>query len=223
MLLAGLRDARAELKDARRQLRRQQRHDEAALARIREQLDRVGAAVEPRVEAPPAPEPAGPSPDEASVRVGQRYYVPRLRTEVDVVEGPSKGRVRVASGPVKLWVKVEELRSPGAPERSRTASAAKSGAQEEPARPRPEPVPSERNTVDVRGMRVDDALAMTESFLDRMFGNAEPVAYVLHGVGTGALRDAIREHLVHVGQYVARSRPGTLEEGGERITVVYLR
>jgi len=56
-----------------------------------------------------------------------------------------------------------------------------------------------------------------------MFGSAEPVAYVLHGVGSGALRDAIREHLGRVGQYVARSRPGTLEEGGERITVVYLR
>ncbi|MCZ7683685.1 MAG: Smr/MutS family protein [Sandaracinaceae bacterium] len=64
---------------------------------------------------------------------------------------------------------------------------------------------------------------MAESFLDRMFGGSEPVAYIVHGVGSGALRDAIREHLARVGQYVASSRPGTIEEGGERLTVVYLR
>ncbi len=218
-VLAGLRDARAELKEARRQLRREQRHDEESLARIREQLERVSERVEPKAQpAPePLPPPPGEAPAEAAVALGQRYYVPRLRAEVDVVEGPSKGRVRVAAGPVKLWVKIDELRRPGA----QPALPAEKPAPQEA--PKGEPPPSGRNTLDVRGMRVDDALAMAESFLDRMFGSAEPVAYIVHGVGTGALREAIRDHLGHVGQYVARSRPGTVEEGGERVTVVYLR
>jgi DNA mismatch repair protein MutS2 len=220
-LLVSLREARAELKEARRALRRSEKHDEESLARIREQLDKVADRVgNEQEQAPPPPPPkhATEPVEEGAVAVGQRVYVPRLRTEVDVVEGPTRGRVRVAAGPVKLWVQLDELRRLDAPRPEATR----------PAEPRDVPRPAEvppnsRNTVDVRGMRVDDALTMTDTFLDRMFGEAEPVAYILHGVGSGALRDAIRQHLGRPSPYVARTRPGTLEEGGERLTVVYLR
>ncbi len=231
-LLAQLREARAELKEARRALRRAERHDEGSLGAVRAELDRIAEKVDasPAREEPAAAVYPGEALDERAVSVGQRVYVPRLRAEVDVVEGPTRGRVRVAAGPVKLWVKVDELRRVGATE---ARAEAKTETREAVKLESP---PNDRNTLDVRGMRVDDALAMMESFLDRMFGSAEPVAYILHGVGSGALRDAIREHLGlvgqgsvgqardgRVGQYVARSRPGAIEEGGERITAVYLR
>ncbi|MCA9613402.1 MAG: Smr/MutS family protein, partial [Myxococcales bacterium] len=79
------------------------------------------------------------------------------------------------------------------------------------------------NTLDVRGMRVDDAVPMTESFLDRMYGANEGVAYILHGVGTGALRDAVREMLRGDATYVRSFRSGSREEGGDRLTVVSLK
>ena len=44
-------------------------------------------------------------------------------------------------------------------------------------------------------MRVDDALSMMESFIDRLYTTDARVGYVLHGHGTGALRDAVRKHL----------------------------
>lgn len=218
-LLASLREARAELKEARRALRRAERHDEGSLQRIREQLERVAerAGSEPEPPPPPPPKHATEPVDEGALALGQRVYVPRLRSEVEVVEGPSRGRVRVAAGPVKLWVALDELRrvEPARPE-------ARPTEHREPPRTAEVP-PNVRNTVDVRGLRVDDALTMTDTFLDRMFGDAEPLAYVLHGVGSGALRDALREHLGRPSPYVQRIRPGTLEEGGERLTVVYLR
>lgn len=220
-LLTELRDARAELKRARRRLREEGAHDEDALRTIREHLDGVGARVDTAMssaaEAEPPPPERGASVEEDEIQTGDRVYVPRLRTEVSVVEAPSKGRVRVAAGPVKLWVKVEELRRLDAPP---------------PAPKEHEPAPSaerersmcDANTVDVRGMRVDDALAMTESFLDRMFGASEPVGYILHGVGSGALRDAIRAHLsTYAAHYVTRFRRGHDEEGGDRLTAAYLR
>ena len=222
-LMDQLRQARGQLKEVRKALRKSERHDEEALRKIREQLDGVGAQVDGElkdvVAAPPAPPPkeVGAPVEATDIEVGQRVYVPRLRTEVDVVEAPSKGRVRVAAGPVKLWVKVAEVRKKDAPR------------EEQPAKPAAAPAPRSRgpasdNTLDVRGMRVDDAISMTESFLDRMFGASEHLAYILHGVGSGALRDAIREHLgQHAGQYVRSVRPGTVEEGGERMTVVTLR
>ena len=49
-----------------------------------------------------------------------------------------------------------------------------------------------------------------------------PFAFVLHGVGTGALRKAIRESL-RDSSYVAGFAAGTRSQGGEGITVVKLR
>lgn len=223
-LMAKLRQARAELKDARRALRDKQRHDDDALRAIREQLDGVEKTTSAGVPAdlPPGPAPkAKGKPIEAPLKIGQRVYVPRLRSEVVVTERPSKGRVRVAAGPVKLWVQIAEVRS----------LDGDAPAVEPPPAPAPvaeAPAVEERrtsdNTLDLRGMRVEDALPMTESFLDRMFGSSEPVGFILHGVGSGALRDAVREHLErHAAQYVKRTRAGTVEEGGDRWTVVYLR
>lgn len=243
-LMAQLRDLRAELKQARRLLRRirsglaqedrasrdhVREHDESALRAVGERLAAVAEKISPESDLgrllndPDAVIPASDEGElvrEEELTVGQRVFVPRLRAEVDVVEGPSKGRVRVAAGPVKLWVKVDELRRLDGKGETGTARAEPGTvAPAKPAR-----APTGENTLDVRGMRVDDAISMTESFLDRMFGGAEPVAYILHGVGSGALRDAIRTHLLeHVTQYVAHARPGHSDEGGERMTVVYLK
>ncbi|MDB4989449.1 MAG: Recombination inhibitory protein MutS2, partial [Myxococcaceae bacterium] len=78
-------------------------------------------------------------------------------------------------------------------------------------------------TVVLRGMRVDDALTLLETSLDRLYGRDESIAFIDHGVGSGALRDAVRTFLERPSAYVASARPGTAEEGGERMTVVLLR
>lgn len=224
-LMAQIRRARVELEEARRLLRRERKHDEASLTAVREHLDQIDASIVGEVaEAIAAPAPAddrGAPVASDEIELGQHVYVPRLRTEVTVVEKPSKGRVRVAAGPVKLWVKVTELRTLD----GRTGKEPRREASPERApRPDRERPRNADNTLDVRGMCVDDALSMAESFLDRMFGASEPVGYILHGLGSGALRDAIRGHLgEHTTQYVARLRSGTVDEGGERLTVVYLK
>ena len=44
---------------------------------------------------------------------------------------------------------------------------------------------------------------------------------MVHGIGTGALRDAVRRHLAD-SVYVARFAAGAAEEGGEGVTLVVL-
>lgn len=222
-LMTRLREARAELRDARKALRKKAKHDEAALQAIREKLDRAaGTLGDPEVKAvataPPAPrDERGTPPRPEALRAGQKVWLPRLRTVVDILEGPERGRLRVGAGPVKLWVSVDEVRLVEDP------SAPAPRPRAEVPTTEPEPPPGERNTLDIRGMRVDDALTLTEGFLDRLYSDSEPLAYIVHGIGTGALRDAVRRHLGTVRQYVRRVRAGTLEEGGERITVAYLK
>jgi DNA mismatch repair protein MutS2 len=48
------------------------------------------------------------------------------------------------------------------------------------------------------------------------------VAFLVHGHGTGALREAVRDTLAQSG-YVERIRAGGSGEGGDGVTVVFLR
>ena len=75
--------------------------------------------------------------------------------------------------------------------------------------------------VDLRGMRVDEALRTLELELDRHLRAGEETVHVLHGHGSGALKAAVREHLQR-SPYVSRARPGESHEGGDGVTVAEL-
>lgn len=225
-----LREARNELKALRKRLK--QEADAEALAAAKDRIDRAAELAERTAPA------LGPMVEAgevlSQVAVGDRVFVPRLRTQAEVLEEGARGQVRVAAGALKLWVDREELRSVSEraltpAEKAALRAQRRPGSVATPPSPRP-PAPETKdrpqhpgNTLDVRGLRVDDALAMTESFLDRLFGASEGTGYILHGMGSGALREAVRAHLAADTRYVARHRGGTTEEGGERLTVVTLR
>ncbi|MDH3202935.1 MAG: Smr/MutS family protein [Myxococcales bacterium] len=159
--------------------------------------------------------------DPKTLGVGDRVWVERLRSVAEVVEGVTRGRARVSAGMMKLWVDVSDLRAikhaPGGA--AKVPESAVSGERPAPKRA----IRTGDNTLDVRGARADDAVAMAEAFLDRMYGAAEPCAFILHGVGSGALRDAIHEHLSRDNTYVEGFRAATQEEGGPQVTVVSLK
>src|SRR5690606_7912730 len=171
-----------------------------------------------RDEAAPAPEEERSAPADAP-KLGEKVYVPHLRMSAEILEGPTRGRVRVAAGPLKLWVTLAELRRV---EPSPDTAAPRAPAPAEPLAPQ-QLIPTSDTTLDVRGMRVDDALAMTEQFIDRAYGASQSTVFILHGVGSGALRDAVRQHLSADKRYVRAVRPATPEEGGVKLTVVTLR
>lgn len=219
-LRAEVRSARAELERARSAARK----DTASKQELAESDKRI-AAVAARVAlggdlnpSPASQSPAGGDPlPEASLRPGVRVHIARLRSDGVVVEGPTKGKVRIAIGPLKLWVESQELTAgESAPAALPLPSA---GADAEPAQTAGRNVD---NTLNLKGMRVDDALSLMESFVDRLYTTDNRVGYVLHGHGTGALREAVRKHLKTAMPLVRSSRPAELGEGGDAVTVFYL-
>ncbi len=80
-------------------------------------------------------------------------------------------------------------------------------------------VPSQ---VDLRGMMTDEAIAVLEQFLDTaMMGKLETVT-IVHGKGTGAVRNAVRIYLKR-SRYVKSFRPGRYGEGEDGVTVAEMR
>jgi len=94
--------------------------------------------------------------------------------------------------------------------------------EEAAAAARPGPVALPDHRLDVRGMRVEELLREVERFLDRRFAEGPDECLVLHGHGTGALKQALRDHL-SASPYVASFRSGERHEGGDAVTVVRLR
>jgi DNA mismatch repair protein MutS2 len=77
------------------------------------------------------------------------------------------------------------------------------------------------SSLDLRGARVEEALDALERYLeDASLGGLERVT-VIHGMGTGALRDAVRSEAASH-PLVKAVRPGERGEGGDGATIVTL-
>ena len=78
-----------------------------------------------------------------------------------------------------------------------------------------------KQDIDVRGMRVDEAIQAVTYFIDDAIQfNARRVR-ILHGTGTGALRQSLRQYLSTVNG-VASFHDEDVRLGGAGITVVDL-
>jgi len=76
--------------------------------------------------------------------------------------------------------------------------------------------------ISLRGMAVDEALEALDRYLDRAYMAGLPYARVVHGKGTGKLRDAVRQEM-RTHPHVKRFEPGGPTEGGDGVTVVFLK
>lgn len=230
-LLARVRRAKDELATARAKLRGG-KPDPAAVKEAGRVLDRVAAQValggelEPQrsASAEPEHEPLAAG----ALRKGARVYVPRLRALADVVELLDGGAVRVAAGPLKLTVAAADLRAPSpgagkAPERAARGDlrAARGSAPAAPASFETSPMQTTDNSCDLRGLRADDAIPMALSFLDRALQQGQRAVWLVHGHGSGALREAVRRELAG-SPYVAHFRGGDPGEGGDGVTIAWL-
>ena len=76
--------------------------------------------------------------------------------------------------------------------------------------------------INLLGMTVSEAIEETDAFIDRAVLAGLEEVKIVHGVGTGKLRDGIREHL-RKHKNVAEFRSGKYGEGEAGVTVVKLK
>jgi DNA mismatch repair protein MutS2 len=80
-------------------------------------------------------------------------------------------------------------------------------------------IPSAKREIKVIGLRVEEALPLVDKAIDEAFLGGLKELEVIHGSGTGRLRQAIREHLREHGS-VKSFFPGGPGRGGNGVTVV---
>jgi DNA mismatch repair protein MutS2 len=162
----------------------------------------------------------------AELSVGSRVHVRKWNLDADVLDITPKGEVKVSAGVLRATFALHELQRPQSGTRPRPTAPVKqkqkkSKGESSGATPRTTPVRVDSNTLDLRGMRVDESLEQVDAFVDAMLRSGERAAFVLHGHGTGALKQAVRSHL-RGSVHVLDSSPAAPEDGGDAFTVFWL-
>ena len=151
-----------------------------------------------------------------SVKQGDPVHIGSLGYDGIVLSLDSRhAKARVRAGRMELDVPVTDLFRPrGAAGRSGKKTAAPSWKMDI--------VESEQRELKLIGMRVEEALAELEPFINHAHAAGLREVRVIHGIGSGRLRDAVREELERH-PLVEGHRPGEPHEGRDGATMVTLR
>ena len=148
-------------------------------------------------------------------KVGDKIMVMDLNQEVTILELPDKNdNVQIQMGLLKTKIKKNKLAVLNKSLIKRESKAKGVYKKDFSIERR-----NISQTLDLRGYRCEEALDEIEAYLDKAsLVNLTPV-YIIHGHGSGALKQVIREYLMH-SPYVAKFRPGENAEGGDGVSVV---
>jgi len=226
---------RSEIKAARAEVRRVQKllktADKQELTQLQSELDRAARVDSAFGELHRNLKSEAAAPklfDPARILPGQKVKVAGFSSPAEVLEAPSRGSVRVLLGVMKMSVSLSDIVSVVGATQKPTGTK----AQPSPKRNLPSTLVQEVSatsslvksadiTLDLRGQRVEDGLLLADQFIDELLRHHERGGFVLHGHGTGALKEAIRSHLLSH-SCVMDARPAERDEGGDAFTVFWL-
>ncbi len=209
--------AEEELQDVRTRLRRlmteagsgrSRAQVSQALQQIKEVADSLPAA--PGTSALP-----GLAPGETlggSLSVGDTVWIPSLQLTGEVVAGPDQQNILdVQVGSFKTKMAASDL--------EKRATARRVEAPQMRVALNPQPDTSIQ--IDLRGWRAEEVEPALDRYLNDAYLAGLPFVRIVHGKGTGVLRQVVRE-IVARHSLVKSARSGEGGEGGEGVTVATL-
>jgi DNA mismatch repair protein MutS2 len=154
-------------------------------------------------------------------QIGDRIRIPKIGQKAEVVSTvDDNGNLNVKFGMMKMTVALADIESLTGEkaEPLPKKSGAKVASKVTPATV--VAIRTSTNTIDVRGKRVENA----EPEIERAIGQAYQagIMWVIHGKGTGKLREGVHEFLTYHPQ-VDRFELAGEKDGGGGVTIVYLK
>lgn len=204
-----------EIEELRR-ISRQSRQPQPALEEIEQRVE----TLEKKVEDQSPPPALSPAEQDFQLKPGAKVKLRTLKME-GVVTAVNADDVEVRVGNLRVRVKPGDLTRSSTPQEEESTPAA------------PPPAPASRKTpsspfratpgleLDLRGLRADEALDRLDAYLPEAYASGMPFARIIHGKGTGRLRQVIREALKN-SMYVSTYEEGGEKEGGEGVTIAHL-
>ena len=154
------------------------------------------------------------------VKLGEKVTVSTLNAE-GVVTALSESEAEVQIGTIRVRAKFSDLIRVS---KSKVENPKKKDERRKPSDLQTSTFDVKRSPgmeVDLRGLMAEDALDKMEKYLEQAYLSSLPFVRIIHGKGTGKLRQAVREAL-RGHTYVKSFEEGKDNEGGEGVTVAKL-
>ncbi|HEY60715.1 MAG TPA: endonuclease MutS2 [Anaerolineae bacterium] len=152
------------------------------------------------------------------LRVGDRVYLRSLKVD-GIVKNISEEELEIRVGKMHVKVEVDEV------ERAKVDYRKKKEVEEGSGKTSYSTgtfFPSPGLELHLRGMGAEDALSKLENYLDLAYAAGMPFVRIVHGKGTGTLRQVVREELSH-SPLIENWEPALEREGGTGVTVAHLK
>jgi DNA mismatch repair protein MutS2 len=169
----------------------------------------IAIAKEFRRKSAPPPPPPNQAPKQ--IGVGDKVLIESLGEQGEVV-AVIGNEADVQFGALKMRQPMSSLRRLG---------RAKEDRREQPVAAIA-PLPYVPMEIDIRGNRAGEIDGLLETYLDEAYRGGLPMVRIIHGKGTGALRQVVRD-LLRTSPIVERQETAPANEGGDGATLAYLR
>jgi DNA mismatch repair protein MutS2 len=188
---------------------------------VMKEIESAAADLEEELERPIANSPSESTSSfttsKRPMRLGDTVWLTNLKTEGTILSLTTT-EAEVQVGRMRIKAKLDELATG-------RQSLAAGNPQPPTPKPRPVPTPDPRPAtgleIDLRGQTVEDGLLMLERYLDSAYTSQLPWVRIIHGKGTGKLRQAVRDAL-RASELVASHESGGDQEGGDGVTIARL-
>ena len=202
----------AELDEMRRRINDEQETEE--INRARTELRRRLNEHEARLRSPEETLPQEEKKSARPLRAGDTVQIKTMGVRAQVLSVSKDGTVSLKAGIMTVTAKEDELLllDEAKPLKQETAPVQGTGS-------RLMHVPTE---IDLRGMESIEAVLTAERYLDSAAMAKLKTVTIIHGKGTGALRDAVRK-MLKTNKLVKSWRQGLYGEGEAGVTVVELK
>ena len=149
------------------------------------------------------------------LKVGETVELLSLNQRGTVISSPDeKGNVEVQVGIMKVNVKLSSLRRSDLKEKDINIAKTKSMSSRKSKEIKQE--------IDLRGLNIEEGILETDKYLDDAYISGLKEVFIIHGKGTGALREGMTQFL-RSHKHIKSIRPGKYGEGGDGVTVVELK
>jgi len=237
-LLADIRARREALEERvadQRQARVHLDEDKRFAHRFETELKDIAGTPEPELDTPGRAAPEGPRDggdlEPGDLKAGLEVWV-RSLGKIGTITEIRNERANLAVGAVRTSAHVNDLARIGgrpvvkqqSPSKPTQVIAAPGNRRVPELGDDDERVPPPRTdniTADLRGARRDEVHEKVEPLLDRAWRDSIEAVWIIHGHGTGAIRDEVRELLARSPQ-VSGYRRGKRHEGGDGVTIAFL-
>lgn len=197
-------------------LRKSDSKDKAALARqaraaAKSGMNRLESGADPVVTRQDAPYELP-----RALRVGDRVFLSDIGKEGTVLKVlPDGKQVEVQAGIFKSRVAIAKLRLLEDEKKVTVGGRKISGVESKASR-------QTASEVDLRGMAADEAILELDRYIDHAVMSGIPSVSIIHGKGTGVLRNAVQQHLRRH-KNIKSFRLGVFGEGETGVTIAEIK